>query len=91
MNGKYIDRDEALFELRTGLFPQDVEYTEAIGIAESIIKSAPGVDAVEVVRCKDCVRYGDVSNVCKGRPTEPNLHRKPNDFCSYGVRREENG
>ena len=52
------------------------------------IDNAPTVDAVEVVRCKDCVSghkqiYGGLyrCNVmgCGGL--------KPDDFCSYGERR----
>lgn len=84
----YINRADLLFELETGFFPQDMEYTRAVEIAKSLIKSAPGVDAVEVVRCRDCGYYDRDKNVCKGRPTEPIVSRKPNDYCSYGERRE---
>ena len=52
------------------------------------IKALPSADVVQVVRCKDCERseYDVVfeSYWCK-------LKRlvKPDDFCSYGKRREE--
>lgn len=57
---------------------------------------APAVDAVEVVRCKDCKHIShlqgakDEAYVCalgwglRGIVAEE-------DFCSYGKRREENG
>ena len=54
------------------------------------------VDAVEVVRCKDCSHYVKISNLdkdcrcnifcgCYERP----YPTEPNDFCSYGERRTE--
>ena len=62
----------------------------------AIVEAQPTVDAVEVVRCKDCKHYA-LSDFRK-----PNEHRwceisgngcdveypEPNDFCSYGERRE---
>lgn len=86
---EYIDRAQALSELRNGWFPQSMEYTEAVAIAKSIIEGLPAVDAVEVVRCADCGYYDRDKGVCRGRPTEPMLHRRPDYFCFYGVRREE--
>lgn len=61
----------------------------ANGIAEEI-GNAPTVDAVEVVRCKDCKHYEDhkrkiYENCVRNERLIPML---PNDFCSYGERRE---
>lgn len=57
------------------------------------IKAAPTVDAVEVVRCRECKNYklnkysgeDDMWCMCWSDwlPTEPD------DFCSYGERRSE--
>lgn len=58
----------------------------------SMLDSAPTVDAVPVVRCKDCTQWGGVAfgNVCR-RWSAPLAGMKnctgPNDFCSYGERR----
>lgn len=54
-------------------------YVEAKQIAD-----APTVDAVEVIRCKDCKHY-DGKWLCKisGVPS-----RKPCDFCSHGERKD---
>jgi hypothetical protein len=45
----------------------------------------------EVVRCKDCVhsfvRYGENETYC-GHPDGLNDRLRPDDFCSYGERRE---
>ena len=61
-----------------------------------VIAEAPTVDAAEVVRCKDC-------KSCKlcypekqiGKEATPGWYckkhksyRRPDDFCSYGERRE---
>lgn len=55
-------------------------FTEASHIAKYI---APTVDAVPVVRCKDCAHlYGALCTVCGLLP------RKPDDFCSYGERKD---
>ena len=50
------------------------------------------VDAVEVVRCKDCKHRG--TDYCifhiNGEPADEELLRKlDNDFCSYGERRTD--
>ena len=49
-----------------------------------LICSADTVDAVEVVRCKDCGHYHE--NVC---PIWCYTETKPDDFCSYGERRTD--
>lgn len=55
------------------------------------IKNAPTVDAVEVIRCKDCKRSGtdDCIFHIKGEPADEELLQKlDNDFCSYGERKD---
>lgn len=66
---------------------------------QMLIDNAPAVDAVEVVRCKDCkswkqdgVDYGlcltDVAPIDGDVGAVP---RWENDFCSYGERRSDDG
>lgn len=43
---EYINRTQAIVELRSGFFPQDVVYTEAVSIAEQILRSAPAANVV---------------------------------------------
>ena len=54
-----------------------------------LIDDVPTVDAVEVVRCKDCKRYveGHCLRELGGGSYVP-FPMKPDDFCSYGERRE---
>ena len=56
-----------------------------------LIHAAPTVDAVEVVRCKDCkYRKRPLFAGCGGIYCEENRrHYTPDDFCSYGERRTE--
>ena len=65
-------------------------------VIEDAIKTAPTVDAVEVVRCKDC-RSCEMCYPEKQLDKEAtqawicNRYKrftKPDDFCSYGERRE---
>ena len=70
---------------------------DCVGIARKAIVNAPTVDAVEVVRCKDCKYYreGAIFKDIKfcfrlrgdnGKPVGYNFSE--DDFCSYGERRE---
>lgn len=61
-------------------------------IAARIIDDAPAVDAVEVVRCRDCkyIYFNKAYNSCLCRNTNGlTSHLKADDFCSYGERRED--
>ena len=70
-------------------------------IALPIVNAAPTVDAVPVVRCKDCKhstlpsaltqRYGAPGTLtCHNRYSPCNWRNVGGeDFCSYGERREE--
>ena len=68
-----------------------MEQNEAYMDAE-ILRAIPTVDAVPVVRCKDCIHYD--LGVCLDIYSDGNAQkdswqsRNPNDFCSYG---EKNG
>lgn len=60
-----------------------------VTIAEII--NAPTIDAVPVVRCKDCknaIRHCDGMITCQ-HPCGKKIQMGSNDFCSYGERREE--
>ena len=60
------------------------------------IRDAPTVDAVEVVRCKDCKHYSfipeldDAPKCTKLCGLHSKAHKpKPDDFCSHGERRTD--
>lgn len=69
------------------------------------LKNVSAIDAVEVVRCKDCKYWGDEDGISEKdgiRFAWCNIHNhcmhgeyigwcpKEDDFCSFGGRREEN-
>ena len=57
--------------------------------ATLILREAPTVDAVEVVRCRECKHCDPETNHCDHHMgTVAPLRRKPDDFCSYGERKE---
>ena len=59
-----------------------------------MISDFPTVDAMEVVRCRECKHRGtdDCIFHIKGEPADEELLLKlDNDFCSYGERKEGDG
>lgn len=63
------------------------------------IDAAQTVDAVEVVRCKDCKHYKEFRTkrnkqimrlCCRMGKNDMEYSVKPDDFCSYGERSDEN-
>ena len=87
MNNDLISRAALLEAIRTDVAP----FTLSMVVRH--IHSAPAVDAVEVVRCKDCIyaqeRYGHLK--CELGISISNTWNNPNMFCSYGERRADNG
>ena len=66
-------------------------YNDGIDIAWNKIDQAPTIDAVPVVRCKEC-KFGDWDSkpddamVCM--KTKDGFWRSGNDFCSFGEQKE---
>lgn len=56
------------------------------------IENLPAVDAVEVVRCKDCKHYKTDTDYCKehhkGYCEWDNTVKSQKHFCSYGEKRD---
>lgn len=68
---------------------EDASWAKENCLAE--IEAAQTVDAVPVVRCRDCKHRGtdDCIFHIKGEPADEELLLKlDNDFCSYGERKE---
>ena len=85
---RLIDADRALEIVRD----QSIAHPNAYHLtnyATLILREAPTVDAVEVVRCREC-KHCDPENYHCDHPmgTAASLKRKPDDFCSYGERKE---
>lgn len=94
---RLIDAEE--LELQFDVSDEDI-------IAKEIIRNAPTVDAVPVVRCRDCITFEEIGKhptnkggtsfgYCYHWQYEQGM--SPNevdgdDFCSYGEKKEdENG
>ena len=91
MKPQEIDRIEnAIRHIQTAA---DVDEWAAEIAVEAMRKQIPIIDAVEVVRCKDCKHYTykhSLPNVknCHTKHCTRSAHiwTKPNDYCSYGER-----
>lgn len=61
-------------------------------VADILIEDAPTIDAVEVVRCKDC-KYSkhlkQYPKVNTWKCTLTDVVYRADDYCSYGERKEE--
>lgn len=77
-----IDRQAAISKAHECLFAQEV------AAFEEFLELIPTVDAVEVVRCKDCKNYGD-EYFCPLRSLAD--YTDPDDYCSMGERQEDDG
>lgn len=81
---RLIDADTLSEKLcETTLFIKDGE------VFQRMINDAPTIDAVQVVRCKDCKNYdgGEVEHEydrCRHHWSAV----EPNDWCSFGERRQ---
>lgn len=77
---KLIDVDEAIINF--GFEWDDIPPTR--GEFVRFLKKQPTVDAIPVVRCREC-KFRD------GTPGQPNIlcgNMHDDDFCSYGERKE---
>lgn len=78
---RLIDAD-ALIEEHCKGCGQDIKdgcKTDPVCATLMWFEDAPTIDAVPVVRCKDCKTY-KTDYMC--------FFRNPDDFCSYGERKE---
>ena len=63
-----------------------LEYTlsgDSASMAERVIDSQPTVEAVPVVRCRECTEFDETEHECSHW-----YGFRENDFCSYGKRKE---
>ena len=61
-------------------------HDNTVRLISDVIDEAPTIDAIEVVRCKDCKWWGHESNTCE--MTKPLAPMCELDFCSYGERKD---
>ena len=97
MDKRLCDKDELIAAFNTSEYgnPERAEeWTFPNKLAVQIVEDMPEVDAVEVVRCKDC-KYASEFDGCEDHVEQVRyctLHKDcdmlpkvwPYDFCSYG-------
>lgn len=91
MMARLIDADRAMeIVSNQGIAHPNAYYLTTY--ATLILREAPTVDAVPVVRCREC-KHCDPENYHCDHPigTAAPLKRKPDDFCSYGERKDGDG
>lgn len=82
MPDEYISREAALTAL------QDSDLFNTTERQLRAIRELSAADVAEVVRCKDCIYR--IEGRCFSRTSFLNAPAvEPDDFCSYGERREE--
>lgn len=97
MMADYIRRDDALFALRKAERGGSMTALTRLERAYAEIREMPAADVAEVVRCKNCKWFADnnggewygckMFHVVRITPEDA---PKPDDFCSYGDRRDDN-
>jgi len=92
---RMIDADAIVSKLKNKMINPQTVFINTVLLG--LMDEAPTVDAVEVVRCKDCTHWYDREGVCLKIYSDGNVNadawqeRKAEDFCSYGERRADNG
>ena len=85
---RLIDSDEArrrIIAFATGLHSEVLP----VDTVMMLLIQMPTVDAVPVVRCRECKHCDPENHHCDHHMgTSAPLRRKPDDFCSYGERKE---
>lgn len=90
---EYIRREALIAEFKRLKLGENsfIERVFADGVY-AIIEQFPAADVVPVVRCEDCTHYD--LGVCLKIYSDGNAQkdswqsRNPNDFCSYGERKD---
>lgn len=92
---RLIDADQMAMEESEAYMSAQVQITDdlkwlvnfsAHSKIQKLIADTPTVDAVPVVRCKDCKKLG--TGECPMEQDYPWISTDSDDFCSYGERRE---
>ena len=87
---RLIDADNLDFTFDRRCFSQgDTQYVRGVDDAIGVVNNAPTIDAVPVVRCRECVSRGDSSNFpamiyCK----RLYCYKSPEGYCDEGQRKE---
>jgi len=91
---RLIDADALIKDLIEGLIPKQrkngkIAQAMVANIIKQIIALQPTIDAVPVVRCKDCKYYTSVTAHCETRGKGLYLIRGKEDYCSRAERKSD--
>lgn len=90
---KLIDADKAIGRYYAEWEKQDIsDGAQDRDWLKQCIDEAPAIDAVPVVRCKDCTYFSNAKINTKGFLVCPasGMEITEDDYCSYGERKETN-
>lgn len=97
---KLIDADNLTKNLTYDIanHPMHGNFKITMASVRAAISNAPAVDAVPVVRCKDCKHFNLKTHECENEDISTDheggasysLNFCDDDFCSYGERKEAN-
>ena len=85
---RLIDANALKRAIRMESWKQETQIQLALDYIDIIIDEQTKVDAVEVVRCKDCKYYYYSAYAMRCVCDFDNKEWDKDDFCSYGERRE---
>lgn len=94
---KYIKLNDLTLK-GVAVFDENLEILIPLSDVREALQMATAVDAVEVVRCKDCtrgfgkfIRHDKVVECQLYHHDDKRQYKDPMDYCSHGVRREKDG
>lgn len=86
---RLIDADNLDFTFDRRCFSEgDTQYVRGADDAIGVVNNAPTIDAVPVVRCRECKYYKPEEYFSPCVLPQGLECAKPDDFCSYGQRKE---
>ena len=90
---RLIDADALKSKVQAQEWKRDPAVMLALDWIYMLINEQPTIDAMPVVRCKECKYYENprlkvFENCCRKDLLTP---MKPNDYCSYGEKMESEG
>lgn len=92
---RLIDANALIEWIDMGHFRNPLETCFSERDVVDMLESRPTVDAVEVVRCKDCKHKGWIQEPCHGKSVDfchvwdSCVNNPDKCFCSYGERRTD--
>lgn len=92
---RLIDPNEFLNRLENTVYDTPTDFGYTPGLIKTVLAQTKTVDAVEVVRCRECTNGYESSGSSTGMRCkkwgcyDTDCECRPSDFCSYGERRAD--